>query len=414
MRLLHLAWPHLPLRLEAARRPLPAGPLILGGQPWQAGIVLDANPAAQQLGVRRGQPLGSAHKLAPEATFLDPEPATYRAAVEAALEALGDFTPAVEGESDPAAAAFGRMLLGVEGLTRLWGDEPTLRRRVEERLTPLLPGKPRAGFGNTRFGSAVAAVVERDVPPGPSPVEAAFLAPLPIGLLPADEATRARFRHFGLTRLGDLARLPRSAVVARFGPPGGELQDLARGLDGRPLVPRRPVERLRAEAQLEPPVETLEPLRFVLHRLVGALCAQLSARGAGAAQATLELGLEGAPQHRLRQLLPEPVALPDLIERLLATRLEAEPPGGPVVRMALELDGRAPVAGTQLGLFTPQSARADRLAWQLAALAIRFGPDRLWHVALQDPEARLPEARVAWRPATAPPGASLPHAGDHP
>ncbi|HYA50098.1 MAG TPA: hypothetical protein VEG33_02895, partial [Streptosporangiaceae bacterium] len=88
-------------------------------------MVLDANPAAQQLGVRRGQPLGSAHKLAPEATFLDPEPATYRAAVEAALEALGDFTPAVEGESDPAAAAFGRMLLGVEGLTRLWGDEPT-------------------------------------------------------------------------------------------------------------------------------------------------------------------------------------------------------------------------------------------------------------------------------------------------
>ena len=401
MRLLHLAWPHLPLRLEAARRPLPPGPLILGGQPWQVGAVLDASPAAQRLGVRRGQPLGSAHKLAPEATFLDPDPAAYRAAVEAALEALAAFTPAVEGESDPEAPAFGRILLGVEGLTRLWGDEPTLSRRVQGRLARLLPGESRAGFGNTRFGSAAAAAVGRDVPPGPAPVEAAFLAPLPIRLLPADDETQARFQRFGLSRLGDLARLPRSAVVARFGTPGGELHDLARGLDGRPLVPRRPVERLRAEAQLEPPVETLEPLRFVLHRLVGALCAQLAARGAGAAQAALELQLEGAPDLVLRQALPEPVALPDLIERLLVTRLETQPPAAPVVRLGLELDGRAPVAATQLGLFAPQTARADRLAWQLAALAIRFGPDRLWHVALQDPEARLPEERVAWQPATA-------------
>jgi impB/mucB/samB family len=363
--------------------------------------VLDASPAAQQLGVRRGQPLGSAHKLAPEATFLDPDPAAYRAAVEAALEALAAFTPAVEGESDPEVPAFGRILLGVEGLAPLWGDEPTLRRRIQERLARRLPGEPRAGFGNTRFGSAAAAAVGRDVPPGPAPVEAAFLAPLPIRLLPADEETQARFQRFGLTRLGDLARLPRSAVVARFGASGGELHDLARGLDGRPLVPRRPVERLRAEAQLEPPVETLEPLRFVLHRLVGALCAQLAARCAGASQASLELQLEGAPDLVLRQALPEPVALPDLIERLLVTRLETQPPAAPVVRLAIELDGRAPVATTQLGLFTLQTARADRLAWQLAALAIRFGPDRLWHVALQDSEARLPEERVAWQRAAA-------------
>src|SRR5580765_6817253 len=106
MRLLHLAWPHLPLRLELAARGLPwtpAMPLVLGGQPWEPGHVLDRSPAAARLGVRPGQPLGSAHKFVPEATFLAADPPAYRAAFETALDALAAFTPSLEGEADPAA-----------------------------------------------------------------------------------------------------------------------------------------------------------------------------------------------------------------------------------------------------------------------------------------------------------------------
>src|SRR5574337_1624750 len=102
MRLLHLRWPTLPLRLEGVRRPLPLGPLVLGGQPWEPGLVLDADPAAARLGVRRGQALAVAHRLAPEATFLPADPDRYRTAMERALDALAAFTPALEGEVDPA------------------------------------------------------------------------------------------------------------------------------------------------------------------------------------------------------------------------------------------------------------------------------------------------------------------------
>ena len=69
-------------------------------------------------------------------------------------------------------------------------------------------------------------------------------------------------------------------------------------------------------------------------------------------------------------------------------RLEAAPPAASVERLRLELDGTAPAAGQQLGLFTPQLARAARLDWQLAGLAIRFGPDRLLQARCCDPEAR--------------------------
>jgi len=437
MRLLYLDWPHLPLRIEAARaagvEQLPEL-VVIGGQPWEPGTVLDCSPAARRLGVSRGQPLGTAHRLAPEARFLPADQDAYRGRMEAALDSLAAFTPALEGGTDPAAEGFGQVLLGIEGLHWLWGDEPTLAARVARAVEPRLPGAPRAGIGNTRFGAQVAAVVgatrgaahveardAREARGGPGPVEAipaggaaaeaAYLARLPIQLLPADDDARERLRVFGLTRIGQLAVLSRSAVLARFGEHGGMLHDLARGLDGRPLRPRRPVERLRAEAELEPPVEELEPLRFVLRSLCGALCEQLTARGAGAGRQVLELELEGAPPMRIEQPLPEPVAMPELLERLLLARLTATPPAAPVSRLALELHGAAPQAGQQLGLFAPQLARAARLDWQLAGLAIRFGADRLLCARILDPEATLPEARVEWRPLTAEPMSSKPMSG---
>src|ERR1043165_8772332 len=130
MRLLHLLWPHLPLRLAKTRleRPpagpgrgsWPSGPIVLGGQPWTDGIVLDADPLARALGVRRGQPLGSAHRLAPEATFPEPEPAADRAAAEAAFERLATFSPAIAGSSDPTDGSFGLFEVQVDGLEPLW------------------------------------------------------------------------------------------------------------------------------------------------------------------------------------------------------------------------------------------------------------------------------------------------------
>jgi len=419
MRFLYLDWPHLPLRLEAARCP-PESPLpdlvVLGGQPWEPGTVLDCSAAARALGVRREQPLGSAHNLVPEARFLPADPEHYRSAFEEALEALARFTPSLEGETDPSHRAFGQALLGIEGLARLWGDEPTLTGRVMGSVASILPGKPRAGIGNTRFGAQVAAVVggkrlevavgagrPEAIPAGDAHAEAAYLAPLSIRLLPAEPEMRDRLRLFGLTRIGEFAALPRSAVLARFGQHGGDLHDLARGLDGRPLRPRRPIERLRADAELEPPVDGLEPLRFVLHHLCGTLCEQLSARGAGASHASLVLSLEGAAADaaplRYDQALPEPAAAPDLLERLLMARLEAEPPSAPVERLALELHGAAPAAGQQLGLFTPQLGRQARLDWQLTGLAIRFGPGRILQARLLDPEAVLAADRSTWRPA---------------
>jgi nucleotidyltransferase/DNA polymerase involved in DNA repair len=410
MRLLHLYWPHLPLRLARARRSgsFPTDrPVVLGGQPWTDGTVIDADPAARALGVRQGIPLGSAHRLAPEAAFLDPEPDADAAAVEAAFEALARFSPGLAGTTDQADPAFGLLEVQIDGLDRLWGSEPELVGRLVAALAPILPGAPRPGIAGTRFAATVAAA--NATPPEPRIVrpggEASFLAPLSASLLTPDPDVQARLRRFGLRQMGAVAELPRSALVARFGDEGERLLARAQGQEIVPFRPRRSPERLALALPIEPALEELDPLRFVLHRLAGALSDQLQGRGTAAAGAHLRLALDlsfarpGTPADLVvEQRFPEPTADAEAIERLLFARLERTPPPAPVSRIELELAGIEPAVGHQLPLFVPQAAQNARLGWQLARLALTFGEDRVRRVAIADPDAPLPESRWTWRP----------------
>jgi nucleotidyltransferase/DNA polymerase involved in DNA repair len=412
MRLLHLHWPHLLLRLARSRSTsFPSttesftGPIVLGGQPWTPGTVLDASPAAMALGVQRGQPLGTAHRLAPEALFLDPDPLADGAAIEAALERLAAFSPGIAGETDPTDPAFGRIEVQLDGLERLWGPEPALVERIRTALAPILPGTPRAGIAGTRFAALIAAGMPSgtsltSVEPGG---EAPFLAPLPAALLHGDPEVRARLARFGLGRIGQVAAIPRSALVARFGVDGELLHARSRGEETDPFRPRRAPGRMSLALPVEPAVDDLEPLRFLLHRLVAALADQLLARGMATATVHLRLALDvtfaprGTPLHiDIEQRLPEPTAEAEAIERLLVARLERTPPPAPVARLELELAEVAPAAGQQLALFVPQAARSARLGWQLVRLALTFGEDRIRWAEIGDPEAPLPETRWRW------------------
>src|SRR5215218_623161 len=409
MRLLHLLWPHLPLDLARARLPsgsFPTGPVVLGGQPWTAGSVIDANAEAQALGIRRGIPLGTAHRLAPEAAFLDPDPVADSRAVEAAFDALAAFSPGLAGTSDPSDPAFGLFEIQVDGLQRLWGAEPRLVERLSAVAASVLPGRPRAGIAGTRFTATLAAGHASPDQPTivPTDAEAAWLAPRPARRLTPDPDVRARLARFGLRRIGAVAALPRSALVARFGEEGARIHARANGEEIVRFRPRRAPERLALALPIEPAVADLEPLRFVLRRVAGALGDQLLARGsaAGLARLHLELDVTFAPAGtpcdiRLEQRFPEPTADAEAIERLVLARLERTPPLAPVARLELELAGVGAAAGQQLPLFVPQAARNARLGWQLARLALTFGEDRVRRVAIADPEAPIAERRWTWR-----------------
>jgi protein ImuB len=373
-------------------------------------------------------PLGAAHRLAPEALFLDPDPVADGAALKAALDRLGGFSPGVAAETDATRPGFGRVEVQLDGLERLWGAEPLAVGRMGESLAGILPGPPLAGIGGTRFAAAVAAALAGRAGSGPASgpgsgpaapgapatavslhivetgTDAAFLAPLPAAMLSRDPEVRARLARFGLRVIGQVAELPRSAVVARFGSEGEWLYARSRGEETDPFRPYHAPERMAMSLPIDPPVSDVEGLRFVLHRLAATFGDQLEARGAATARARLTLELDRSfavgdvpPFITIDQPLPEPTSEGLAIERLLIARLETAPPPAAVSRVDLELSDVAPAAGTQLSLFTPQTGRTGRLGWQLARLGLRFGEGRVGWMELEDSEATLAEARWTWR-----------------
>ena len=84
--------------------------------------------------------------------------------------------------------------------------------------------------------------------------------------------------RWGIRRLQDLAALPPLGIAERLGPEGLRLRELARGEAERKLLPLEDPLRFEDEIELEYPVELLEPLAFLLARLLNGLATRLGAR----------------------------------------------------------------------------------------------------------------------------------------
>ena len=319
-------------------------------------------------------------------------------ALEAILDRLDDLSPRIQ------AVDRGVALLDITGLGSLFGDERRIAARAVALARGLAPLQVRAGVGDNRWLAVLAARLARprraDAPAAflalPAGEAAATLAPLPLDLLPADPATRARFALFGLTVMGELAALPRSAVGAQFGAVGERLQQLARGEDPRPLVPRRRPEQLTGTTTFEPPAEGITEIALALRRTIAELCDTLRARHLAPGRAILALRLEDAPPLRVELTLLEP----DWIARLLIGRLEQaararhaeEEPR--ITAIGLTFDRLANPAARQLSAFEARVGRWEELRWSLERLTMRFGEGRLWRASHDRPSASLAEHRA--------------------
>jgi hypothetical protein len=241
---------------------------------------------------------------------------------ERMLDALDDLSPRVE------AVDTGVALVDVTGLGPMWGTERRIAARAVMLVRAVAPLTVRCGIGDNRWLATLAARLARFERPGAPAAFHAFarsdeLRDLPLTLLPADAVTRQRFVLFGLTQMGQLADLPRSAVGSQFGAAGERLQALARGHDPRPIVPRRRPERVEASAAFEPALEGVGAVGLTLRRLGAELCDRLRERHLAPGRAMLALTLEDAPALRVAQPFPQPALEPDWIARLLLSRLEA-------------------------------------------------------------------------------------------
>ena len=194
-----------------------------------------------------------------------------------------------------------------------------------------------------------------------------------------DAALLEAFRRWGLRTLGELAALPSDQLSARLGRQGLAWQAIARGADVRPLVPDAEDERFESTLDLEWPIEGLEPLSFVLTRLLEPLSQRLEQRDRGVAVLHVELRLVTKDTHTRRLELPSPTRDVKTLRTLALLDLDAHPPAGETVaidRVAIVID---PTPGRilQHTLFTRPHPTPEQLSTLLARLGAVMGQDRI-------------------------------------
>jgi len=278
----------------------------------------------------------------------------------ALLELARGFTPRVEAPGPTP------VLLDLHGFGRAWPSPDALGRAIlgaarERALAPNL------ALAFTRIAALVVARGRVGLSIVPAGEEARALAPLPLALLDLDPERLALLSRWGLRTIGELAALPGSGLAARLGLDGPRLLRRARGEDDAPLVPTLAPERFEMSLELDWPVEGLEPLSFLLARVLEPLCVGLVARGRRAVSLTSEFGLVDRTLHR-RVLTPAaPSAEARTWRTLILLDLETHPPQEAIERILVRAEP-TPSRLVQFSLLDPAQPSPERLAETLARL----------------------------------------------
>jgi protein ImuB len=181
---------------------------------------------------------------------------------------------------------------------------------------------------------------------------------------------------WGLRTFNDFARLPLAGVAQRLGQAGVHLQKLAQGKSDRQMVLVQPPLGFEQSLELEHPVEELEPLSFILSRLLNQLCANLHAHALATNELRLRLKLENRTEHERTIALPVPMHNPKTLLRLLLFEIEAQPPPAAVISVTIVAEPVKPRIA-QTGLFIPLAPEPEKLELTLARLAKLVGADKV-------------------------------------
>jgi len=295
---------------------LRARPVIVGG-----GVVLAASYEAKAYGVRTAMSGGQARRLCPQAIVVPPRMSAYTEASKAVFAIFKHTTPLVEGLSIDEA------FLDVAGLRHISGSPPDIAVRLRREVLEEVGLPITVGVARTKFLAKVASAVAK--PDGllivPPDGELDFLHPLPVRRLWGVGAVTAdKLKGYGITTVGEVARLSEDTLIAMLGRASGRhLHALAHNRDPRPVrtgVRRRSMGAQRALGRRRR--RTAQDLDTMLVGLVDKLARRLRSAHRVCRTVTLRLRFEDFTRvtrsHTLPQATGETPVILDAMRDLLA------------------------------------------------------------------------------------------------
>jgi len=287
-----------------------------------------------------------------------------------------EFSPVVERTADDT------VTFDASGLDRLFGLPQdvavSIMRRAAERglrINLALAANPDAAICAARGFTGANVIPHGD--------EAKFLGSLPLAQLAPSPELAETLERWGIRRFQDLAALPPLGIAERLGPEGLRLRELSRGEAERKLLPLEEPERFEDQTEPDYPVELLEPLLFLLARLLHGLTTRLATRALATNELRIALKLEPAGTHERVLRLPVPSLDSKAFLKLMHLDLTAHPPPAPVVHVRLEANPVKPQAA-QSGLYVPAAPEPVKLELTLARIRKIVGEERVGVVEVVD------------------------------
>jgi protein ImuB len=398
--------------------------------------MIAVNESARNLGIEPGMTKAQAELCS--GLNLRPRSGVQESATHAALlDCAQSFSPCVEN------AACDTALLDLRGMASLFGSAGKISHAIADRAIEL-GLQVNVAVASNADAALLAARGFSGITLIPGGKEAEQLGQLPIKVLFSErlegeekksaEALLETLNRWGIRNLRAFAALPEVSLTERLGQQGLHLQQLARGGIARNLVPVEAPLVFEEAIELEHPIVLLEPLAFLLNRLLEQLCARLGSRALATQELRLTLGLSNgtgiedefddigiasesdessskmqqsfAPpdspfdyaQGRLRRLclhdfrqtkfvrtlrLPLPMLDSKVFLKLLQLDLNAHPPGAPIVTIHLSAEPARP-RSAQGGLFLPPSPEPEKLELTLARIAGIVGEQKVGALELLD------------------------------
>jgi protein ImuB len=340
--------------------------------------VTAVNERAARMGVETGMTKTNAEQFA-GLEIRARSAALEKSAHAALLDAGWSVSPRIEDAGE------GEIVIDIAGLGSLFGGEAEIGGELERRALACGLEAHVAIAGNIDAAS-IAARGYSGVTVIPRGQEAARLSGLPVRVLGPAEETAETLRRWGVHTCGALAALPVSQLSERLGQEGVRLHALARGASVRSLALAQAADCFEEEIELDDAVEELDPLSFLLGRLLDQLCARLAARALAAALIRVRFELqphfenacdrrkevvrrENPPgEYETELRLPVPGRDAKMLLKLLRLRLQAHPPGAPVQKIAMTAEAARPRA-MQGGLFLPSFPDPEKLELTIARIA---------------------------------------------
>lgn len=383
--------PHAAMAVEVRDNPALADrPAIVTAPQPGTPTVHDLTHAAHMAGVMRGMTVFQARKLCPEVVVVAPRPDAYREAFQRLLDALSEYTGAVE------PADLEHAWLSASGLARDREEEAKLAEAVAARAAASTGLVARVGVAHGKLTSRIVTryLQARPAMALPRGREVAFLGGLSIRYLPLASPTQERILALGLGKVHEYAALPQGGILPRFGYEGLRAWRLGHGHDDEPVQPWRSAPFLEAEHVFPEPLSNLRSLRWHLERLVYEVVRPLSERFQMASALALTVTFERGGVASASRTFLEPSVKPSVLLTHADALMESVQWTGPVERLKLLARGLCPTVGHQLDLFRHTHARRLEAETALRDLQHRFGDDVVRQGRVQDAGAALHERRA--------------------